>query len=125
MLDDGDRLLTLFGAAVALFIVVGLVGVVIAGLGGPSTDVTGAPDSEWSLERLNDSHVQIMHRGGEAVPATDLVVTVDGVRRRVSWTGVVGDGDTGAVRAGRDVLVQLYWTTDAGERVKLRSWDDV
>ena len=125
MLDDGDRLLTLFGVAVALFIVVGLVGVVVAGLSGPSTDVTEAPDSDWSLERLNDSHVRITHQGGEAVPATDLVVTADGVRRRVSWSGVVSNGDAGVVRADRGVLVQLYWTSDTGERVKIRSWDDV
>ncbi|AUV80265.1 hypothetical protein C2R22_00130 [Salinigranum rubrum] len=125
MLDDGDRLLTLFGVAVTLFVVVGLVGVVVAGLSGPSTEIREAPDSDWSLERLNDSHVRITHQGGEAVPATDLVVTADGVRRRVSWRGVVSDGDTGVVRADRGVLVQLYWTSDAGERVKLRSWDDV
>jgi hypothetical protein len=124
MSDDGDRLLNLFGLAVALFIVVGVVGVVVAGLGGPSTDVAAAPDATWSLERLNDSHVRLTHQGGEAVPAADLVVTAGGVRRRVSWSGVVDDGDAGVVRAGRGVLVQLYWTTDTGERVKLRSWDD-
>lgn len=124
MIDDGDRLLDLFGLAVALFVVVGVVGVVVAGLGGPSGDAAAAPDATWSLERLNDSHVRLTHRGGEAIPAADLVVTADGVRRRVSWGGVVSEGDTGVVRAGRGDVVQLYWTTDTGERVKLRSWED-
>jgi hypothetical protein len=124
MIDDGDRLLNLFGVAIALFIVVGVVGVVVAGLGGPSVEIADAPSATWSLERLNDSHVQLTHRGGDPVEAADLVVTADGVRRRVSWNGAVSDGDAGVVRADRGVLVQLYWTTDTGERVKLQTWDD-
>jgi hypothetical protein len=120
--DSGDRLLNLFGIALALFLVAGLVTVVLAGIGGPTEDVDDAPDAEWSLERVNDSHIRLVHRGGDSIPASDLVVTVDGVRRRVSWDGVVQEGESGTVRAGNDVLVQLYWTTDRGERVKLREW---
>lgn len=120
--DGGDRLLTLFGAALALFIVVGLVGVVLAGVSGPSTQAADAPDAEWSLTRLNASHVQLAHAGGEAIPANDLVVTVDGIRRRVTWDGLVSEGDTGVVRADRGTVVQLYWTTDVGERVKIGGW---
>jgi hypothetical protein len=121
--SGGDRLLNLLGVVVALFVVVGLVGVVLAGLGGPSTDAADAPDAAWTLDRVNGSHVRIVHAGGDAVPASDLVVTVDGVRRRVSWDGVVGAGDAGVVRADRGMVVQLYWTNEAGERVKLRGWN--
>jgi hypothetical protein len=120
--DTGDRLLNLFGVVLALFLVVGIVGVVLAGLGGPSEDADAAPETDWSLERLNGSHVQLTHGGGDAVPASDLVVTVDGVRRRVSWDGLVTDGDSGTVRADRGLLVQLYWTTERGERIKLHEW---
>ena len=122
--DDasGDRLLNLFGVVLALFLVVGVVGVVLAGIGGQTEDLDSAPEVDWSLERLNDSHVRLTHGGGPAVPASDLVVTVDGVRRRVSWTGLVTDGDSGTVRADPGMLVQLYWTTERGERIKLREW---
>lgn len=119
---DGDRLLNVLGVVLALFILVGLVGVVLAGLSGPSTDVEDAPDVDWTLERVNDSHVRLTHGGGDVVPATDLVVTVDGVRRRVSWSGNVVEGDTGAVRADRGMIVELFWTNDVGERIKLESW---
>jgi hypothetical protein len=124
--DDtsGDRLLNLFGVVLALFLVVGVVGVVLAGLGGQTEDPAAAPEVDWSMERLNDSHVQLTHTGGPTVPASDLVVTVDGVRRRVSWAGLVTEGDSGAVRADRGMLVQLYWTTDRGERIKLREWQN-
>ena len=121
---EGDRLLNALGVVLAGFIVVGIVGVVLAGMGGPSTDVADAPDAEWTLDRVNDSHVRITHRGGDAVPAADLVVTVDGVRRRVSWDGLVAEGDAGTVRAGRGMIVDLYWTNDVGERIELRSWPD-
>jgi hypothetical protein len=122
---EGDRLLNALGVVLAAFIVVGIVGVVLAGMGGPSTDVADAPDAEWTLDRVNDSHVRITHRGGDAVPAADLVVTVDGVRRRVSWDGLVAEGDAGTVRAGQGMIVDLYWTNDVGERIELRSWQDV
>jgi hypothetical protein len=121
--SGGDRLLNLLGVVVALFVVVGLVGVVLAGLGGPSTDAADAPDAAWTLDRVNGSHVRIVHAGGDAVPASDLVVTVDGVRRRVSWDGVVEEGDAGVVRADRGLIVQLYWTNEVGERIKLRGWN--
>lgn len=123
--SGGDRLLTLFGVALAGFIVVGLVGVVIAGLGGPSDRAANAPEAEWTLERVNDSHVRVVHAGGDAVPAEDLVVTVDGVRRRASWDGVVSEGDPGVVHADRGTVVQLYWTNEVGERVKLQDWTDM
>jgi hypothetical protein len=119
---DGDRLLNVLGVVLALFIVVGIVGVVLAGLSGPSTDVEDAPDADWELERVNDSHVRLTHGGGDVVPATDLVVTVDGVRRRVSWSGNVVEGDAGTVRADRGMIVELFWTNDVGERIKLESW---
>jgi FlaG/FlaF family flagellin (archaellin) len=120
--EHGDRLLNLLGAVLALFIVVGLVGVVLAGMGGPSTSAESAPEADWSLERVNDSHVRLAHAGGDPVPASDLVVTVDGVRRRASWDGLVRAGDTGTVHADRGMLVQLYWTTERGERIKLDEW---
>jgi hypothetical protein len=122
--DDGDRLLNLLGVVLAGFILVGLVGVVLAGLGGPSDRAANAPDADWTLERVNGSHVRVAHAGGDAVPAEDLVVTVDGVRRRASWDGVVSEGDSGVVHADRGMVVQLYWTNEVGERVKLQDWTD-
>jgi hypothetical protein len=121
---DGDRLLNVLGVVLALFIVVGVVGVVLAGVSGPSSTGADAPDADWRLDRVNESHVRIAHGGGDAVPAADLVVTVDGVRRRVAWDGLVAEGDTGTVRADRGMIVELYWTNDVGERVKLRGWRD-
>jgi hypothetical protein len=123
--DNGDdRLLNLLGLVLAGFILVGLVGVVLAGLGGPSDRAANAPEADWTLERVNGSHVRVVHAGGDAVPATDLVVTVDGVRRRASWDGVVAEGDSGVVHADRGTVVQLYWTNEVGERVKLHDWRD-
>jgi hypothetical protein len=123
--DDGDRLLNLLGVVLAAFIVVGVVGVVLAGLGGPSTSVDDAPNANWTAERVNESHVRLTHRGGDVVPSTDLVVTVDGVRRRVSWRGLVTEGDAGVVRAGSGTTVELYWTDETGERIELREWNGI
>lgn len=121
---DGDRLLDIAGVVLVGFLVFGVAVGTFAALGGPSDDVDAAPDADWEFERLNDSHVRVVHAGGEPLATRDLVVTSDGVRRRVSWPRTLATGDSGVVRANEGVVVRLYWTTETGERVKLATWQE-
>lgn len=123
--DDGDRILDLVGAALAATILVSVALLVFAAATTPTGAPAEAPSTEWSLDRVNTTHVRITHAGGEPVAARSLVVTVGGTDRRVDgWSGMVARGDRGVVRALEGKVVRVYWTTEAGERVRLASWSD-
>jgi hypothetical protein len=116
----GDRLLLLVG--IVLFGVLAFAfGVIVIGGMNPAWG-EDAPEAEWELDRVNDTHVGIVHGGGDAVDARELTVTVGGRERRVSWSGEVGPGDRGVLRAGEGDIVRLYWTGGRGTRDLLEEW---
>lgn len=123
MIDlDGDRMLDLFGVVLVLAIVGGLV---LLGLGATSIqgESTSAPESDWTLTRINESHVRVSHAGGEPVPTEHLSVAVDGQHRRVQWSAtLLTDGEYGVVRAGENGSVTLLWQRSEGERRILDRW---
>lgn len=129
---DGDRLLTIGGIVLGLTILL-MLGVIAITFAHPPRGGANSPDAEWTLDRVNATHVRLTHAGGESVSAGRLVVTVggndrrvtwtaDGVERRVTYAGPVSEGDSGVFRARADRLVRLYWETDRGERVRLDDW---
>ncbi|MFB6302160.1 MAG: hypothetical protein ABEH78_04795 [Haloferacaceae archaeon] len=120
--DDGDRLLDLGGLVIGVLLLLMLGALVLAFVGAPSGGATGGPPVEWSVERVNDTHVRITHAGGETVSADRLVVSVDGYDRDVTWEGRITEGDSGVVRAGTNRVVTLYWLTEQGERIRLDDW---
>lgn len=119
MSDDGDRVLTVIGAAIVLFILAAVVALAIAAASDTATD---APDASWELDRVNGTHVRIVHAGGEPVDADRLVVSVDGYERTVTWDGEIAEGDGGILIAGTDTVVKLYWTRERRPRTLLASW---
>lgn len=124
MTDDGgrDRALDVAGAVLVLTLLA-MVGVMaLAFVDAPRGGTSAGPNVEWSAERIDETHVRIAHAGGEAVPADRLVVTVEGNRRRVTWSGSLSAGDSGVVRARADRELRLYWTSAQGERIRLESW---
>lgn len=119
---DGETILTLIGVALVLTIVGSLllIGVLVTG-GGP--DETTVPDTDWTLERVNDTHVRLVHMGGDPVDTRHLLVTADGRERHPSWTtSTLTEGESGTLRARpvRDV-VRLYWV-DEPKRQLLETW---
>lgn len=119
---DEERLLTLAG--------VGLVGLLVtalsvAGLAAMTADDRGggAPDAEWSFERVNESHVRVSHAGGDPVAGPELVVSVDGYRRNADWNGVVEEGDAVTVKASGGQVVRVYWVgQEQRVRTQLARW---
>lgn len=123
MLDDGDRILNLVGAALVLALLLSLALLVVVASEGPATGA--GPDAEWTAARVNETHVRITHAGGERVHASDLVVTVGGRERHVSWTGVLTRGSSGVVHARAQRVVRLYWLPENGNRKLLARWQSV
>lgn len=120
MIDDGDRLLNVVGAALVVALVVVIaVGIVIA-VNVPANEVD-PPDAEWTFEQVNATHVRIAHDAGESVAGSALIVTVDGYSRHPSWPSEVTVGEAVAVEAARGQVVRLYWDGGRTDRVQLAS----
>lgn len=121
--DSGSRLLTLVGVVLVAFIAFQLVVVALVFLNPPDERAAEAPATTWRVERVNETHVRIVHAGGETVDSANLTVTVNGFQRRASWPDRVGEGDGSAVLADPGGRVRLYWTGGEGDRDILAQWD--
>lgn len=122
MTEDDDRLLTLIGIGLVLFVVIGLVIGVLAAVNAPSQRAPDPPETDWTIERVNASYVRITHDGGEPVSAEKLIVVVGGIERSPSWSGELTDGDAGVFEATSGEQVALYWDGGRADRVLLESW---
>ena len=116
MLEDGDRVLNLIGVALVLAVVVAL-GVVALNFDTPEEDPV--PGGNWSMERVDESTVEVTRTGGQPVPADEIVVTVDGVRRNADWTDPIVTGSSVTVDASEGTLVRIVWTSGRGTRERL------
>jgi hypothetical protein len=123
MIDDGERILDLIGIILVMFIIVSVGILILAAMNVPSQRSADEPEVDWALTRTNATHVQITHDSGEPVPASELIVTVNGFERRVTWSGLISQGDSGVVRGDRQQVVRLYWTGGLGDRSLLASWE--
>lgn len=121
MFEDADLALDAIGAILIVGLIGGLVLVGVIATNPPEL-ATGAPEADWTLDRINDTHVRIGHDGGEPVPASELLVTVAGNRREVPTRGNLRAGDTFIVRAERGEYVELYWTGGEGGPQSLATW---
>lgn len=123
-MDTDDSFLDLLGLLIVLGLIAG-VGILVAfgGQTGPGNPHPVPPDADFSPARINATHVQLGHVGGESLEAADLVVTVDSETRAATWTGEVERGDVGVVRATNGSQVALYWTgDDRVERLEVGNW---
>ncbi len=115
---DGDRMLNLAGAGLALFVLgtVVLVGALVV----TSEPPAEAPDVEWSVERVNETHVRVEHAGGSPVTAANLTVTVDGSERRTGWSGPVVQGQSTVLSAETGAVVRVFYGVGDDRDLMLR-----
>ncbi|PSQ43836.1 hypothetical protein BRD17_05340 [Halobacteriales archaeon SW_7_68_16] len=113
MLDDGDRILDLVGIALVLALVAAL-GVVALNFNPPESETV--PEANWTIERLNDSHVRVTHAGGDPVRTENLYVTVDSIERRTGYQDPVTPGVNATVPASTGSMVRVVWNGGRGER---------
>ena len=111
---DGDTMLNVVGAVLVLALVAGVAVVALNFAGGGSE--TGAPDTDWTVERINDTAVQVTHAGGEPVRVDEIRVTVDSVSRATDWGDPVAEGDNTLVQASDGSLVRVVWNGGRGDR---------
>jgi len=114
-------MLNLAGGALLLFVLgtVVLVGVLVA-TGVPSTSTGDAGAANWSVERVNDTHVRVEHAGGPPVQASEVTVSVDNNERRTGWSGRVVQGESATVRAGPEAVVRVVLGEGDDREVQLQ-----
>lgn len=121
MIDD-DRLIDVAGAIVIAFIVLAIAVLILAGATAPSRQVGDAPDANWTIERVDEGTVELVHVGGEPVDATQLVVAVAGVERGPGRSDELTEGEAITVPARPGQEVRLFWIAERDERVLLAEW---
>jgi len=103
------------GLAVVI-VVVGVALLLVGPLSGLYED-PGPPETEWSHQRVNGTHVQVAHVDGDPVEAERLVLTVDGEPREPDWPETVSSGTVVIVEAPPGSTVEITW--EDGERHRL------
>ncbi|MFB6253434.1 MAG: hypothetical protein ABEI06_02370 [Halobacteriaceae archaeon] len=123
MASEGDRYLQIIGIvlAVGLFISTGLL-VFVAIQTSPNSDTKTIPKVNWTVSRINESHVRLIHAGGKPVDTANIMVTVDGIKRYVSWSNTLTQGDSGTVRAREGQIVRIFWVKGKGNRILMESF---
>lgn len=122
-MPSDDRILDLIGLLIVFGLVFGVGTLVFFGSGtGPADPRPSEPDANWTAERLNDTHVQVAHTGGETVQSDALELAVDGEQRPVPWSGEVSRGDVGVVQAPNGTEIELRWTGGGDDPVSLGEW---
>jgi FlaG/FlaF family flagellin (archaellin) len=119
MLEDGDSVLNLIGVVLVVALVVA-VGVLAINFDPPADDP--APSANWTVERVNATHVEVTHDGGDPIPTDELRVTVDSVRRSTDWPDPVVPGASAVVDASESARVRVVWVGGRGNRAVLESW---
>lgn len=112
---ESDRKLDILGAVLAAIIVLSIALLVFGALQGPSAS-DEPPAANWTVERINDSHVVLALDGGPPIRSENVAVTVNGRNRPTPFQGVIREGDEAAMPVTSGRTVRIYWIGGDGTR---------
>lgn len=126
---DGDRILNLVGIGLVVFLALALGALLLAasfGSGGNAGD-DEAPAVNWTAERINDTHVRLIHDGGPPVQINDLIVVVGKTDRGIRRDRQIYSGEGFVVPAQDGAQVGLYWKPEEEpiRRIRMAVWTDI
>lgn len=120
--QETERSIDPIGIGIAVVIVVIAGGLLLVGpLSGTAGQSTSAPDTDFKVVRINDSHVQIAHVGGDNVAGDRLSVVVDSEERSPGWPNTVTDGDVVLIQADANSTITLFWAGPE-KRTTIGNW---
>lgn len=117
--SEADRTMSALSVALVAFIVLG---VGIAALAGATADdrEPEAPQTSWTVDRVNETHVFVEMTGGEPIRSENFVVDVDGLQRQVRLgDGYVTPGAGFVLSVERGQVIRLTWDPAPGVRETL------
>lgn len=120
---DRDKNLDFIGLIVAALLIFSLATVAFTILD-TSSRHEAAPNADWSLQQINDTHARVTHAGGEPADARNLTVVLNEDEEiHVAWsTSPLREGSHGDLEAGSGDVVRLYWRGGRTRGVLLESW---
>ena len=117
--SEADRTMNVLSLALVAFIVLGVGIAVLAGATADERDPE-APETSWTVDRVNETHLFVEMTGGEPVRSGNFVVSVDGLQRQVGLgEGYVTPGAGFVLSVERGQVVRLTWDPAPGARETL------
>jgi len=113
-----DRKLDVLGAVLAV-VLLASVGLAVFGAIEAGSDGTTTPEASFEVERINDTHVSLVHAGGEALRGDELIATINGRERVVGFPERVTEGTAVTVQVRSGQTIRIYWTGDRATRERL------
>jgi hypothetical protein len=74
------------------------------------------PDSDWTVQKVNDSHMEVRHLRGEPVAMQNLTVIIGEYPRPVKWSGNVSggyvrEGGYASIEVSEGETIAVYWSS--------------
>ncbi|GAB3685451.1 hypothetical protein GCM10028857_15970 [Salinarchaeum chitinilyticum] len=120
-----DRKLDVLGVVLAVLVVLGaglaVFGAMEASSGGGGEEI----EIDFTVERINETHLRVVHAGGDVVEGADLSITIDG-RDRVPvgrFPERVNEGDAAVVQIDAGHTLRVYYHGGLGAPSRLDSAD--
>lgn len=107
-----DRKLDALGVVLVLLVILGVGLAVFGAIEVSESGQEQTPEVSFAAERINDTHVRVVHDGGDTVRGEFLSITIDG-RDRVPterFPTSVSEGDGAIVRIDEGHTLRVYWT---------------
>lgn len=115
---SADRKLDVLGVVLAILVVAGI-GLAVFGALDIANEGPGAtPSVNFTADRINDTHVEIVHDGGDVIRGDEIVFTLNGGDRLAAspFPPSVREGDSAVLRADPGDTVRVHWTGGRGTR---------
>lgn len=118
---SSDRKLDVLGVVLGIVVLLGICLAVYGAIeisqgGGEQT-----PTANFSVDRINETHVHLQHAGGDTVRGEELALTING-REYVPagrFPPSVSEGDRALVQVRPGKTLQVWWTGDRATRERL------
>lgn len=120
---SADRKLDLLGVVLVLFVVLGVALAVFGALDIAGQDGGETPSVNFTADRINDTHVAIVHDGGDVVRGDELTFTIKGrdIVAASPFPPSVREGDAAVLRANDGDTVRVYWNGGRAARDRIGS----
>ncbi|WP_248515028.1 type IV pilin [Salinarchaeum laminariae] len=107
-----DRKLDALGVVLVVLILLGVALAVFGAIEVSNGGNSDSPQANFTVDRINETHLRLVHDGGDMIRGEDLSVTIDGRDRVPSvrrFPRRVTEGDAAILRVGTGSTLRVYY----------------